>query len=270
MQEEVADAYANPVAGASLTLSLTSGGTLGGTLTQTTSSAGIATFSDLSVAAAGTYTLKVTLSSPSLSATSNSFSISPVTTTTALSSSLNPSPAGTSVTFTATVTGNSPTGIVTFTDGQTTLGTGSVTNGTATYSTSALTSGSHTIAASYGGDSANAAGTSPTLIQTVQGAPTANAQSAATLMNQPVAVTLTGSDPNTPPLPLTYTITTAPNSWHAHRNRSEPDLYARGRVCRCGQLLVQCQQRLPGEQSGDSVPDHQSSRSDYDHRCPLV
>jgi hypothetical protein len=44
-------------------------------------------------------------------------------TTTTLVSSLNPSGLGQAVTFTATVTGLSPTGTVTFKDGATTLGT---------------------------------------------------------------------------------------------------------------------------------------------------
>jgi hypothetical protein len=44
-------------------------------------------------------------------------------TTTALISSQNPSALGQSVTFTATVTGASPTGTVTFKDGGTTLAT---------------------------------------------------------------------------------------------------------------------------------------------------
>jgi cyclophilin family peptidyl-prolyl cis-trans isomerase len=44
----------------------------------------------------------------------------------------------------------------------------------------------------------------------VVGQPTANAQSITTTEGVPVAITITGSDPNTPPLALTYTITASP------------------------------------------------------------
>jgi hypothetical protein len=72
-------------------------------------------------------------------------------------SSANPAAFGATVTFTATVTGDAPTGSVTFTDGGNPLcavvplGAG----GTATCSTNALGAGTHTIIASYGGDAGN-------------------------------------------------------------------------------------------------------------------
>jgi len=94
---------------------------------------------------------------------------SPLTsTTTSITSSLNPSGVGQSVTFTATTTGSSPTGTVTFKDGANTLGTGTL-NGSAvaTFTTSSLTPGSHSITASYGGDSNNSASTSAALVQVV-------------------------------------------------------------------------------------------------------
>ncbi|MGA9529146.1 MAG: protease pro-enzyme activation domain-containing protein, partial [Terriglobales bacterium] len=78
-------------------------------------------------------------------------------TTTAVSSSANPSTYGQSVSFTATVTGNSPTGTVQFVidsanfGSPVTLSGGSATSG----STSTLSAGSHTVSASYSGDSAN-------------------------------------------------------------------------------------------------------------------
>jgi hypothetical protein len=92
--------------------------------------------------------------------------------TTTLTSSLNPSGLGQAVTFTATVTGASPTGTVTFKDGATTLGTGTLHGaGQATFTTSALTVGSHSITAVYGGDASNAASTSAPLTQAVGTAP---------------------------------------------------------------------------------------------------
>src|SRR5208282_4741412 len=79
------------------------------------------------------------------------------TTSTAVSSSLNPSIYGQAVSFTATVTGNSPTGTVQFNiDGSpfgsaVTLALGSATSG----STSTLTVGTHTVTAVYSGDTNN-------------------------------------------------------------------------------------------------------------------
>jgi hypothetical protein len=81
----------------------------------------------------------------------------PPTSNTSLTSSLNPSTVGQAVQFTATVSGNNygtPTGTVTFSDGNTTLATVTLdANGVATFTTTALTAGSHTITAWYNGDS---------------------------------------------------------------------------------------------------------------------
>lgn len=76
--------------------------------------------------------------------------------TMSLSSSVNPSLLDQSVTFTATVSGGSgtPTGTVTFMDGDDTLGKATLnSSGTATLTTSALSLGSQTITAIYSGDS---------------------------------------------------------------------------------------------------------------------
>lgn len=97
---------------------------------------------------------------------------SPSATTTVLSSSANPATAGQSVTSTATVTGESPTGTVVFSDNGTTLGSANVTSATASYTTSSLSVGTHPITASYGGDTDNDASTSATLSETVNAAPT--------------------------------------------------------------------------------------------------
>ena len=88
-------------------------------------------------------------------------------TTTTLVSSLNPSVFSDLVTFTATVTGTSPTGTVTFLDGTTPLGTVSLSGGLASFSTSTLGPGNHTITARYEGDANSAPSTSPDLIQVV-------------------------------------------------------------------------------------------------------
>ena len=87
-----------------------------------------------------------------------------------VSSSLNPSKHGNSVTFTATIkslTTGTPTGLVTFKDGNTTLRTGPLTSGKAAFTTSTLTVGSHSITAVYGGDTNFTGTTSKVLTQTV-------------------------------------------------------------------------------------------------------
>jgi uncharacterized repeat protein (TIGR01451 family) len=106
---------------------------------------------------------------PNTANNSASVTINPAsaTTTTTLVSSPNPSQFGQAVTFTATVTGTSPTGTVTFKDGAAVLGTGTLNNGHATFTTSSLTTGSHSITATYGGDANNAGSTSAALTQVV-------------------------------------------------------------------------------------------------------
>jgi hypothetical protein len=77
---------------------------------------------------------------------------------------------GQSVTFTSTLTATSitPTGIVTFLDGATVLGTGVVDGiGKATLTLATLTGGGHTITASYGGDGEYAPVVSFAITQTV-------------------------------------------------------------------------------------------------------
>jgi hypothetical protein len=84
------------------------------------------------------------------------FEFQPPATTTALISSLNPASFGQSITFTVTVTGNTPgsnavQGTVTFLDNGKPLATVMLNGSTATITTAALTSGSHTITAQYDG-----------------------------------------------------------------------------------------------------------------------
>jgi hypothetical protein len=94
---------------------------------------------------------------------------------TALTVSPNPSTYAQNVTLTATVTGTSPGGIVTFMDGAATVGTGTLSAGVATLGVSTLTVGSHSLTAAYGGDAGNAASTSSALTQTVNQAATTTA-----------------------------------------------------------------------------------------------
>jgi len=86
--------------------------------------------------------------------------------TVSLASSLNPSTFNQSVTFTATLPTNA-TGMITFLDGSTTLGTGTISSGTAIFTTSTLAVGVHSITASYNGDTDYNPATSSALSQTV-------------------------------------------------------------------------------------------------------
>lgn len=91
-----------------------------------------------------------------------------------LTSSANTVAGGSPVTFTAKLTGNCnvPTGVVTFADNGTVIGTGTLDgSATATYSTSFLTVGSHHIVATYPGDFNFDDSTSNTVELTVTGLP---------------------------------------------------------------------------------------------------
>ncbi|HXT05130.1 MAG TPA: Ig-like domain repeat protein [Casimicrobiaceae bacterium] len=140
-------------------------------------SGGVATFTTSSLAI-GTHPITAVYGGDATNAGSTSNTVAEVVnasgaspTTTTVSSSLNPSVVGQTLTFTATVTGNNPTGTVQFSDGGVNLG-GPVplVGGVATFATSSLAAGTHAIAAAYGGDSANLASTSSTLFQLVTSA----------------------------------------------------------------------------------------------------
>ena len=156
----------------------------GGTITATAggSAAGLSGAS-LAASASCTFSLNVTATSAGAKVDTTSpvssneaSSGSPATaslivaaaTTAALTSSANPSFFGQAVTFTATVTGASPTGTVTFKDGATVLGSGTLNgSGVATFTTPSLAVGSHSISAAYAGDASNSPSTSAVLTQSV-------------------------------------------------------------------------------------------------------
>jgi hypothetical protein len=71
------------------------------------------------------------------------------------------------VSFTAKVTGSSPTGTVSISVDGGALCTATLSSGAASCSTSALSAGAHSVVATYGGDSRNTGSTSPTLSENV-------------------------------------------------------------------------------------------------------
>ena len=144
-----------------------------GTTTVTTGNPGVATCAT-SILPVGTDTITATYSGDgnhngSTGTLSGGQVVNQVSTTTTVVSSLNPSNYGQPVSFTANVSGSSPTGTVQFMiDGSAfgspvTLASAAATSG----SISTLAVGGHSITAIYSGDTNNAGSTSPTLTQTV-------------------------------------------------------------------------------------------------------
>jgi len=125
------------------------------------------------VLGAGTQTLKATFTATDnvdyvAVQTSVTLMVNQATPAIAVSSSQNPAQVSQPVTFTAAVTSpaGTPTGVVTFWDGTTQLGTGTLTAGMATYATSSLALGTHSITAQYSGDANFIGVTSAPLTQT--------------------------------------------------------------------------------------------------------
>jgi phospholipase/lecithinase/hemolysin len=78
--------------------------------------------------------------------------IAPGATSTSITTNSPASNLGAQVTFVATVNSSfgTPTGVVTFSDGSTAIGTAQLVGNTATFTTSSLTAGTHSISATYG------------------------------------------------------------------------------------------------------------------------
>lgn len=114
------------------------------------------------------------------------------TTTTTFTSAANPSVQGQSVSFTATVTPSTATGVFFITNGTTQLGTYTVTNGAATFSIPNLPLGSNSLTAKYSGSIAYQSSTA-ILTQVVQSATTTSLVSSANPSVFGAPVTLTAS-----------------------------------------------------------------------------
>lgn len=125
---------------------------------------------------AGTHVMKAVYSGDASHSGSASNAVTvtvlPDVTITSLVSSVSTAELGQSVTFTATVVGPYMTasGVVTFFDGSSVLGTGTLNSaGIASFSTVLLGAGSHTVTASYAGDVNTAASVSTEVMETVTG-----------------------------------------------------------------------------------------------------
>jgi len=134
-----------------------------------------------------------------------------IATITTLTSSANPSTYDQSVTFTAmvTATSGSPTGLVTFKDGSSTLGTGTLSGGMASVMVSNLAVATHSITAAYGGDTSFNASSSVVLSQVVNRASTSTVLTSSpnpSIVNQQVTftATVTGHNGGTPTGSVTF------------------------------------------------------------------
>lgn len=119
---------------------------------------------------------------------------------TVLSVSPNPVVSGQNATLSATVTGSAPTGVVTFKDGATVVGTAPVNaSGVATLVTSFIPAGSHSLTASYGGDSNNTVSNSGAVALAVQAASSTvlvvDANPVVSGQSVTLSATVTGSTP---------------------------------------------------------------------------
>ena len=118
-----------------------------------------------------------------------------------LISAVNPSLVGQSAAFTATVLAvdpltGTPTGTVTFSDGNVVLGTATLVNSQASFSTAPLALGRHPITATYGGDTNFASVVSTTLTQVV--------------LNLPSVTVVSSLNPATTGQTVTFTAAVAP------------------------------------------------------------
>jgi hypothetical protein len=135
------------------------------------------------------------------SSVSNAVSI-PVTqlpTTTSLAASASTAGVNQQLTFTATVSGYEPTGNVTFTAGNATLGTVAVSNFVATLQTSFSVAGSYAVVASYAGDVNNIASVSSAVPITV------TAPSDFAITASPTSATITDGQSATTTITITPT-----------------------------------------------------------------
>lgn len=119
-----------------------------------------------------TQPVSATESGPGTTSNTVILAVDRIPTSLCLTSVPDPSTFGQLVTFTATVSSNSATGTITFTEGVATLGTSTVSNGQAIFTINSFSLGNHLISATYGGDSNYGASISNTVTQVVNQAST--------------------------------------------------------------------------------------------------
>ena len=113
----------------------------------------------------GTFDVTVTTSNgTSTTSAADHFTYAKSNVTLTLSATPNPAVVGQPVTITARVTGNSPTGTVTFTTNNAPLGTAALSGGVGSITIASLSAGTHTINANYSGDANNNADPTPLVI----------------------------------------------------------------------------------------------------------
>jgi hypothetical protein len=203
VQVQTATGTGIPTAGVTISLALGKGTGLGGITNSATDATGKAVFTNLAVSQYGLGDTLVASSSKAKAATSSVFNITQGRTTNVLALSVNPAVYGGLVTVTSTISVvapsvGKPTGMVTFKDGTTVLGTSALVSLSAVFTTTnRLLAGNHSISATYSGDtnfgasSASATLTVSKLALTVSGITASNkvynASTAATL-NTSIAV----------------------------------------------------------------------------------
>lgn len=109
----------------------------------------------LATYSAGTYTITASVVTDGSNNGVSTTVVQQINAPVVLSVAPNPVAAGAAFVATATLTGVTPTGTVTFKDGTATLGTGTVSGSVATLSTSIAIAGTHSLTASYSGDTNN-------------------------------------------------------------------------------------------------------------------
>ncbi len=154
-----------------------------------------------SFANAGSYAVTATYEGDNNNTASTSspvsVTITPVTSATTLQATPSAGNVNGQITLKAAVSGDSPTGSVSFSAGSTSLGTATLTNGVATLQTSFAVAGSYATTATYQGDQNNAASTS----------------TAVTIMIAAPDFTVTATPPSgtiTPGQTATFTFTVTP------------------------------------------------------------
>jgi Glycoside hydrolase family 44/Bacterial Ig-like domain (group 3) len=152
------------------TVTLMDGSTSLGTASLTN---GAATFSIASLAA-GTHSITASYAGDATDQSSTSSAVSIQvngaalqTTTVTLAASATTAVSGQSITLTATVTPAAATGTLSFKDGSTALGSATLASGKGVLAVSTLSVGTHSLSAAYGGDAADSASNSNTVMVTI-------------------------------------------------------------------------------------------------------